>query len=100
ELRLLDLLGDDARVLEENEDRCGLGTAERGEMGLNDASAIERDETLRELRLAARTVPPALEQVEQPRRGFPENRAGVSCTIAENLCGGLVDEPDSILGVD
>src|SRR5579883_3144286 len=99
ELRLLHLLGDDARILEEDEDRRGLYAAERREMRPDDPSAVVGHEGLRGVPGRSRVPAPALEEVQQPRGDLAEERAGIGGSIAEDLRRGLVDEADAVLGV-
>ena len=61
ELGLLDLRGQELGVLEEHDDRRRLGTAERGEMRLDDVAAVGGDEGLRRARGLRGAGPPGLE---------------------------------------
>ena len=76
ELRLLHLLRDEARVLEEHQHRRRIRAAERREVRPDDARAVGRDEASRcASGRRAVVLPPGLQQIEQARRGLAEQRA-------------------------
>ena len=64
---------------------AGLDAAERREVGPDHAAAVGGDEGLRRASGAAVVLAPGREQVQQPRRGFAEQRARIGAAVAEHL---------------
>ena len=66
----------------------------------HDAPAIRSHEAFAQVGRRPRALPPGFQEVEQARRGLAQQGAGISAAVAEHLRGRLVDEADTVPGVD
>src|SRR5207244_6981564 len=95
--------GYESRVLEEDQHRRGARGAERREVRPDHPPAVGGYEGWihgRQRSAGATALTPGLEQKEESGGRFTDEGVGVGALIAENLGGGLVDEPDTVLGVE
>ncbi len=91
ELRLLDLFSEEAGVFQEHQHGRGARDPEGCEVGSDHATAIGGDKCWIRCRVGPRVtagaLAPGLEKIEQPRRGFADQRIGIGFVVAEHLRG-------------
>ena len=100
ELRLLDLLGHLARVLEEDQHRPRPVLRQRHELRADHGAAVRRDDLGDGVPPVEFLPPPGLEQVQEPWRDLAQQLAAQHALALEQPRGGLVDQPDAVFGVD
>ena len=91
------LLGQ-ARVLEEDEGRSEVRRAERREMRSDQARPVRSENV--DGASSSPVLAPLLNEIEQARGNFADQRSRHGMHVAENFGGGLVDEPDLSAAVD
>ncbi len=92
---LLHALGHEAGVLEEDQGRTGLETAQGREMGLYQAGAVGGHETRRRP-LVAIAAPPGAQRIEQARRDLADQSARHGLLVTQNLSRGFIDETNLV----
>ncbi len=104
ELRLLHLLGDEARVLEEDQHRSGAARAKRRKVRPDDPCPVggtrrsdPRPAASRSRRCSGARTQGETAAAVRPR---PRSASGYAFWSPEHLRGRLVDEPDAVLGID
>src|SRR5262245_46971410 len=85
ELRLLQPLGENAGVLQKNQDRSGILSAEWSEMRFDRAQAIRGHKRGRIRRHRVRTLSPGRKRAEQSGMNLTEQRTRNGAAISEHL---------------